>query len=208
METYHKIQTVFKRDPKTKYKTLLLGEYSTPEFKYLSNVGWYYTEKVDGTNIRVVIADGKITIGGKTDNAQIPGFLVARLQEIFNPLTEELLDTFADGACLYGEGFGPKIQKGGGRYGAKCDFALFDIKVGGIWLERHNVESVAVDLGLPVVPKVGFGTLPHMVDKAREGFESAWGNFPAEGIVARPAIELLDRRGHRIITKIKYRDFQ
>ena len=31
MNEYHKIQTVFKRDPETKYKTLLIGEYSVPK---------------------------------------------------------------------------------------------------------------------------------------------------------------------------------
>ncbi len=44
MVEYHKIQTVFKRDMNTKYKTLLEGEYSLPEFKYLKNNIWEYTE--------------------------------------------------------------------------------------------------------------------------------------------------------------------
>jgi len=32
--------------------------------------------------------------------------------------------------------------------------------------------------------------------------------FQAEGIVARPKVELLSRTGERIITKIKHKDFQ
>ena len=32
-------------------------------------------------------------------------------------------------------------------------------------------------------------------------------NVWAEGLVMRPAIELLDKRGRRIITKIKHKDF-
>lgn len=41
----------------------------------------------------------------------------------------------------------------------------------------------------------------------RKGFNSIWGDFIAEGIVARPAVELKTRNGHRIITKIKHKDF-
>jgi hypothetical protein len=41
-----------------------------------------------------------------------------------------------------------------------------------------------------------------------EGFKSHWGDFIAEGIVARPKVELKTRAGHRIITKLKYKDFE
>ena len=53
MKEYHKIQTVFKRDPSTNHKTLLMDDYSLPEFEYLKNNHWIFTEKIDGTNIRV-----------------------------------------------------------------------------------------------------------------------------------------------------------
>ena len=48
MKEYHKIKTVFKRDPVTKFKTLLEGEFASPEFEYLKNNEWIFTEKVDG----------------------------------------------------------------------------------------------------------------------------------------------------------------
>ncbi|GAG78633.1 unnamed protein product [marine sediment metagenome] len=35
MIEYHKIQTIYKRDPDTNYKTLLEGNFSTPELEYL-----------------------------------------------------------------------------------------------------------------------------------------------------------------------------
>ena len=34
-----------------------------------------------------------------------------------------------------------------------------------------------------------------------------WGEFQAEGIVARPRVTLFSRNGERIITKVKCRDF-
>jgi hypothetical protein len=55
MKEYHKIQTVFKRDPSNNYKTLLEGEFAIPEFGYLQDNEWVFTEKVDGTNIRVMV---------------------------------------------------------------------------------------------------------------------------------------------------------
>lgn len=85
MSEYHKIQTVYLRDPATKFKTLLLGQYAEPEFAYLAKNEWSFTEKVDGTNIRVMVpmAGGPIAFGGKTDNASIPAALAGRLQERF-----------------------------------------------------------------------------------------------------------------------------
>lgn len=208
MKTYHKIQTVFNRDPETKFKTLLEGQYSLPEFDFLSSNNWVFTEKVDGTNIRIMFAnDGDgIEFRGKTDRAQLPTPLVKRLQERFLPQLKTFEESFSSGVCLYGEGYGPKIQKGG-KYRDDQDFVLFDIKIGEYWLQREDVEQIAVKLGLDIVPILSTGTISDMVDIVREGFESRWGNFTAEGIVARPKTELKTRSGHRIITKLKHRDF-
>ena len=107
----------------------------------------------------------------------------------------------------HGEGYGAKIQKGGGNYRSDQDFVLFDVKVGDWWLQRHDIEDVASKLSLDLVPIIGVGTLYEMADMANEGFSSRWGEFGAEGIVARPATELCTRAGHRIITKIKHKDF-
>ena len=209
MNQYHKIQTVYLRDPATKYKTLLEGRFALPEFEYLAGNTWEFTEKVDGTNIRVMF-DGvdAITFGGKTDNAQIPAFLVARLQERFLPQAELFRENFPVGVCLYGEGYGARIQKGGGDYRPDQDFVLFDVLVRDWWLQRPDVEEVAATFGIDVVPVIGSGTLLEAVGMVREGFKSQWGDFIAEGVVARPMVELRARSGARIITKIKYRDFQ
>ena len=207
MKEYHKINTVFKRDMNSPRKELIVGDWSEPEFEYLADNRWEFTEKVDGTNIRVMIDNGAVTFGGKTDNASILSPLVKRLQERFLPQITELLAAFPDGGCLYGEGYGAKIQSGG-NYRADQDFVLFDVRVGDFWLRRPDVEAVASRLGLDVVPVIGYGTLADAIQQAQKGIISRWGPFPAEGIVARPACELLTRSGHRIIAKIKTRDFR
>jgi hypothetical protein len=207
MKEYHKIQTVFKRDQNTKFKTLIEGDYSLPVFEYLKDNQWVLTENVDGTNIRVMV-NGGVEFRGKSDNAQIPAFLVDRLRSMFDPQSDKLHEMFPDGACLYGEGYGEKIQKGGGNYSPTQDFVLFDVKVGEWWLERNNIEDVSIKLGLRVVPVIREGTIAEMVEMAKVGFQSAWGSFEAEGIVSRPKCELVSRNGERIITKIKTRDFR
>jgi hypothetical protein len=207
MEEYNKIQTVFFRDLETKHKYLLDGVWALPEFEYLANNNWVFTEKVDGTNIRIMFNNNSFTFGGKTSNAQIPSLLFNKLNEFFLPKKDLFNEKFPGGVCLYGEGYGAKIQKGGGNYCQDQRFVLFDVKVGGIWLKRESVEDIANVIGIEIVPIIGNGTLFDMIKIVKEGFKSQWGNFIAEGIVARPSCELQDRRGNRVITKLKYKDF-
>lgn len=207
MEHYHKIQTVFNREMKNKGK-IIEGEYSLPELEYLKDNTWIFTEKINGTNIRILWNGKKINFGGKTDNAQLPVKLLYKLQEIFDDKTEKFKEMFGeDEICLYGEGFGAGTAKGSGSYSKNLDFVLFDVKIGEWWLERKNIEDVANKLDLKIVPVIGSGTLSDMVEATRRGFDSRWGNFIAEGIVARPQVELKCRNGNRLITKIKYCDF-
>lgn len=212
MTEYHKIQTIFQRDPEN-LKHLVIGAWTFPEFEYLANNPWEFTEKVDGTNIRVTIhPKGDILFGGKTDAASIPAPLVKRLVDRFHTQEQLLWEKFPQGATLYGEGYGARIQKGGGNYRQDQDFVLFDALVTSEdgrqwWLQRPNVEEVGAALSLDVVPLIGRGTLHDMIEIVKNGFNSQWGDFMAEGIVARPAVELRTRSGARIITKLKHKDF-
>lgn len=206
MQTYHKIQTVFKRDMQNGGKTLLYGDWTCSEFEYLAENAWVFTEKVDGTNIRIMFDGERVSFGGKTDNAAIPAKLVERLRERFPDATAFQSAFDCGDVCLYGEGYGAGIQKGG-TYRADQDFVLFDVRVGNWWLQRKDVEDVAAKLALEVVPVIGAGTLFDCISYVRDGFNSHWGDFAAEGIVARPQTELCTRSGDRIITKIKCRDF-
>lgn len=208
MKEYHKIQTVFKRDPDAKFKNLIEGEYSLPEFEYLKFNEWTFTEKVDGTNIRVYFKDGKIIFNGRTERASIPAKLFERLNDRFLPLLQEFKEIFGNAeVCLYGEGYGAKIQKGGSNYRDDQDFVLFDVMINDWWLQRKDMEDIAKKLELDIVPIIGHGTLIDMVEHARKGIKSTWGDFEAEGYVARPETELKTRGGNRIITKIKCKDF-
>lgn len=216
MAPYHKINTVFARDPRGR---IVDGLYATPELAYLANNQWWWTEKVNGTNIRLTY-DGSpefrgnehAYVYGKTDDAQIPPTLLRRLVELLKEVPLEAV--FGSGpdvdVILHGEGYGDKIGKAGHLYKPDgADFVLFDVQVGGWWLSRANVEDVATKLGLAVVPIVGTGTLLEAVEHARAGFDSlGWSGVLAEGLVMRPDVELFNRAGERIITKIKHKDFR
>ena len=76
-----------------------------------------------------------------------------------------------------------------------------------MWLERKDVEAITEKLGIDIVPIVGRGTLQDAGDYAQYGYRSEIGKGLMEGLVMRPPVELLDRRGRRIIAKIKYKDF-
>lgn len=209
MKTYHKIKTLWKRKSE-KPCNMIVGEFANPEFELLKEIQWEATEKVDGTNVRVMWDGNKVSFGGKTDNAQMPMQLVERLHELFGGEANEQVfeQTFDCGdVCLYGEGFGAKIQSGGGNYG-DVDFVLFDVKVGEFWLRRKDVVNIAEKLGIKCVPVVKTGTLQEISDFVKNGFKSTWGDFTAEGVVCKPCVELMTRNGERIITKLKYKDFE
>jgi hypothetical protein len=229
MKEYPKIQSVYKRDEKT--KRFIEGQWSLPEFEYLKDNIWQWTEKVDGTNIRVIwIPEGHdipfsaysetdstpflpygVTFKGKTEKADIPKFLLAKLQEMF---TAELFQfAFPETPlCLYGEGYGARIQKGGTYIPNGVSFALFDIRIGYWWLKREDIEHIGIHkLGLTVVPIIMEGTISEAIEVVRPGFLSNWSTsdrmFIAEGLVGKTKVEMRDRRGDRILTKLKTKDF-
>jgi hypothetical protein len=212
LKEYHKIQTLFKRDLKAPNKPMIEGDWTNDDLKYLANNEWIFTEKIDGTNIRIDwdTHTGVVRFGGRTDNAQIPSKLFAYLQDTFNG---NLFDEALMPACtLYGEGYGAGIQSGGLYNPTEQKFVLFDVVVHtpeqDWWLGQLGVEDVADKLDIEYAPQVGIGTLHDAIAMVKSGLKSEWGNFEAEGIVARPAVQMFNRKGERIITKIKGRDFK
>lgn len=208
MEEYHKIQSVYKRDEKGDF---IIGDWSEPLFGYLAKNRWVYTEKIDGANIRINWDGSRVTFNGRTENSQISSILVNKLQAIF--LTDEKKDLFSSkfpgGVTLFGEGYGAKIRKGGGNYiSDDVDFILFDVNIDDWYLQRDDVENIAKEFSLDTVPILGNGTLEDMIKACKVGFNSRWGDFAAEGIVARPLTEMKFRNGKRVICKCKIKDFK
>jgi len=208
MIEYPKIYGPYKRhvDGPDKNK-LIIGEWTLPEFADLQYNIWEWTEKVDGTNIRVHWDGHKTTYGGRTESAQLPAKLVNWLDQ---NLPEEIFEqAFGETeVTLFGEGYGAGIQKGG-VYSPEQKLVLFDVLIGRFWLRRDDLKEVATKLGLDVVPIHNKSCVGDAINAVQTGLYSAWNlQQPAEGLVGRLPSGLLQRTGQPILMKIKRKDFR
>lgn len=176
MKTYHKIQNIFNRETFGNNK-LIENDYTNKTVEFLKDIDWVWTEKVDGTNVRVYWDGFKVSLGGRTDKADIPSHLKKRLEELFcTSEKEEIFESLfgEKEVILFGEGYGVKIQKGGNV----------------VPIVGHGTLKEAIDF-VKTKPMSTIGK------KKAE----------MEGIVVRPFIELNERNHNRVIVKIKARDF-
>jgi len=201
----------------------------------------------------------RVCFYGRTSAAQIPTFLLDYLQQTFT--LEKMLRLCrgrencekCHGAgwsglgirglvrcdcvpiyplTLYGEGYGPKIQKGGGNYRDDPSFRLFDVRVGNKWLDWDAVKGIAgrleikpvpafytedfenaakitgltfLDMVVELVRPPGFNSSVAQTDRPELNWNTTW--IPAEGIVARTDPYLYDWRGRPLKFKLKTKDF-
>ena len=209
MKEYEKIETIFVRDEKT--KKLNENIYRNETIEFLKDIEWEFTEKIDGTNIRIIWDGHKVSYYGRTDKAQIPSQLMNRLIELFGGnINEEMFEQKfgATPVMLIGEGYGAKIQKCGCDYRQDNNFILFDVFVNDKYLSRDNVNNIANYFGIESVPVIFSGHLQKGIDFVKTKPNSTIGTAKMEGLVARPKVELYDKNGNRLIVKIKVCDFE
>ena len=212
MNEYTKIETIFERDMEGS-KKLIEGKFRNETVEFLKDNKWICTEKIDGTNIGIVWNGHKVSYQGRTERAQIPAHLMNKLIEMFGGETNEELFEQKFGempVVLFGEGYGAKIQKGGGNYRPDVSFILFDVYLPeqNLWLKRDALEDIAKTFDIDVVPIVLTGTLQEAVDFVKQKPKSTIGSADMEGLVCKPAVDMLDRMGRRVIVKVKVRDFE
>ena len=114
MVEYNKIDTVFNRDIYGT-KRLIVDSWRNEAVEYLKDSRWQFTEKFDGTNIRVIWDGHSISFAGRTDKAIIPQHLLEYLNKTFSTQEVEQLfeQVYGDKqVILFGEGYGYKIQNG------------------------------------------------------------------------------------------------
>jgi hypothetical protein len=214
--TYQKIPGPFKRDPKS--NLLLFNEWTSPALAAVAwSSDWFFTEKVDGTNVRIIWDGHRVSYLGRTDTSTFSSEQDLAVRALFYGEDKETLFEQQFGAMpvtLYGELYGPKIQSGG-SYRDDITFALFDVRIDDMWLLRDSVEDIAHGLDIDVVPIVlGDEESVDLLDGINfieDGFYSriqVEGKEPryAEGIVGQLRSGIRDRRGERIIVKLKHRD--
>ena len=241
MISYPKIENLFTRDETT--HKLNMGDFRLPQFEQIAS--WLITEKINGMNIRLVL-DGnhEVFIRGRTDAAMLPKKFTCEALSHF-PLVEDFRVTMIkalesisqpdDGKramIVFGEGYGPGIQKGGGLYAPTKRLRIFDVvtfrpqlreSLGpttpswdygrGLWRTWEDVRMVADVLGLDTVPVVEEkGTIPQIIEYVYRAPRSdtsvldGAGELASEGVVARTDPYLYDFRGDRVMFKLKRKD--
>lgn len=193
-------------------QSFIVGDYADLEFGNIKR--WAVEEKVDGTNVRIFYQEGKVSFGGRTKDAQMPTTLLKYLQDTFGDWN--LAKVFPckenepyPSVILFGEGYGPKIQAGGGNYRKDVGFILFDVVVGNWWLKRADVLGISEQLGIPMVPQIGIMTEEEIIDFVKSKPLSRCSLTPQmmEGVVCRSEPLMLFRNGKPIMFKLKCKEF-
>ena len=226
MSEYPKINSLWKReglyfdkekaerDGKHRLNSFREGDYAQPEFGAIKH--WSVEEKIDGTNIRIYWERGergkmKVSFQGRTKDADIPKHLMEYLEARFS---SDFMDMVLDAkesssGCLYGEGYGPKIQAAGTNYRRDAGFILFDVRIGHWWLKRDDMRDIGMKLKIPCVPDLGIMTEEEVVVfvKSKPLSRCSMNPMMMEGVVCRSEPLMLTRRGLPIMWKLKTKEF-
>lgn len=207
MKEYHKIETLFKFDNDTKKYT---NEFYNKSVELLKDNQWIFTEKIDGTNLRIFWDGHKLQYGGRTNNANFSEEQNNYIKEnLVNENIEILFEQKFQNKEVYvfGELFGVKIQNGGlYTENQGISFRVFDIEVDGVMLTYDSTVGLANELGYQCVPLVFIGTIDYAINYVLKHFTSTFSSAELEGVVGKPIGDFRDRLGKRIVVKIKRRD--
>jgi hypothetical protein len=204
MKEYQKIETLYSFDSEIKR---FRKEFYNPIVEYLKDCKWFGTEKIDGTNIRILWNGHSFEFGGRTDNAEIPKAVMKILTETFNYDMEVLFEQkFGEKeTMLFMEAYAGKIQNG--AYEGPENIIGFDIMIGDIYLDKTVSKQIFEELGLKFVPVLEFNNLQECIDYVHNNKQSIiQPQSKIEGLVCYPAVRLYDHQGKRIIVKIKNKD--
>jgi hypothetical protein len=233
VKSYEKTVNLYKRYPEGhtaqgRYNVLSLA---CPEFAMVRPGSWIITEKIDGENLGIILKRNPFSgdvehevRGRRTKSTPRPELVEVINEMIYNRRSklEQLVPFNKDeGITLYGEGYGPRIQKHGELYRDTPGFILFDIarwdaaKGTQYFLARPDMVDIAENCGLTVVPTIMHGAgLSAMTLRVREGILSTQaykkgGERAAEGIVAQaPGLWFYNDGGlRRLKFKLKTKDF-
>lgn len=207
MKEYHKIETLFRFNNDTKKYT---NEFYNKNVEILKDNQWLFTEKIDGTNLRIYWNGHKLQYGGRTNNAQ---FSKQQIDYILENLIDEDIETIFEQkfqdveVYVFGELFGVKIQNGGlYTEGQGIAFRVFDIEVDGIMLTYDSMVVLATELSYDYVPLACIGTIEEGIKYVMTHDISIFSSAKLEGVVGKPIGDFRDRLGKRIVVKIKKRD--
>lgn len=205
LKEYQKIYPPFTRNTETKKLTNIFISNSVA---FLSKKTWEWTEKINGTNMRIFWDGHKLSLYGRANETQIEKEVLDYFLNtfIYGGLEDIIEQKFKTNEVMFiGEACGGKIQ-GKKEYG-DTKLILFDVCINDRYLNRMDAAEIADELGLQFVPHVLTGTIEEAIAFVKTHPKSMLGDLEMEGIVGTPLIPLLDEYGERIITKVKVKDF-
>jgi len=157
-----------------------------------AHIGWHFDSK-----------DVRYSSGGESNVA----FAALFDKEI---LKAKFAEMFPDqNVVIFGEAYGGKQQGMSHTYGKELKFIGFDVKVGELWLNVPNAESVCKQFDIEFVDyekiAVTLDNLTAIRDKySVQAVRNGMGyDHKREGVVLRPLIELRINNGERVICKYK-----
>ena len=205
MKTYQKIETLYKFD--TKLKRFIEGDFVNPIVKYLANCEWQASEKIDGTNIRILWTGFNFEIKGREDTSGIPEEVISLYKSIFTKDMEYAFEQkFKDKqVILCMEAYAGKIQ--GHIYSGNEKLIGYDIMINEQYIDRKGSKEIFEEFGFDYVPTLNFKTLWEAIDYVKTSTKSIIDNTATiEGLVCLPKERNYDNQGNRICVKIKARD--
>jgi len=211
---YEKFSSPFKKDEKF-LNTKDLSQ-NLPKGK------WIITEKIDGTNIRVILTkkdeegNRETHIGSRKlllnpEDKSSKQFLDC-LEEVNLNKIKEYFDKVDSTVVIYGEGYGAGVQKGR-IYSLKKNFRVFDIRIGEAYQDFEYVEKVCVDNQLNIVPMLGdieeidYDGCVTLLGSHKETMIKEGDGGQSEGFVYKFEPVLLNKYKERLIFKVKFKDF-
>ena len=199
------------------YETPYDEIYRSEELSYLNSCTWTTKRKVDGENIRIYWDGEQALWNGKTNkfncNADFQQYMNDTfIEEIFEERFGHDKEVY-----IYGEKMGPKTQ--GNELGLdKDELVIFDVEINGTFVKPDVVDYIARYFNARTVGDFmnesgnrstgraaeyyGLFTLDECIDRVVNGEYQDW-----EGIVCSPVTNIKDHNGHRIIVKIKNKDY-
>lgn len=212
---YDKFSSPFKKDD----KYLNLKELA----QRLPKGRWLKTEKIDGTNIRIILTkpdeegQREVLIGSRTlilnKEDKISNQYFSCLEEVNLNKIKEYFKEVNSTVVLYGEGYGAGVQKGG-IYAKEKNYRVFDIRIGEAYQDFEYVKKVCIDNQLNLVPlmtEVSEITYKECVDSLKNFthtlINEGDGGQP-EGFVYKFEPVLLNKYGERLTFKVKHKDFR
>lgn len=212
---YEKFSSPFRKDE---------GFKNTKELsQYMPKGKWIKTEKIDGTNIRIILTkpdeEGKreIHIGSRKlilnpDDKTSKQYMDCLLDVNLHKLEEYFKDTDST-VVIYGEGYGAGVQKGG-IYSNIKQFRVFDIRIGSAYQDFAYVEKVCIDNQLNIVPvieeieEINYMECVNALANFKETLITGGSGGKPEGIVYKHEPVLLNKYKERLIFKVKFKDFK